>query len=140
MCMHVFTMHRRQMNIQAELIDNACCSSCQETEVFIPTDFTDGTGQCAAVPEDEAHKIYTATIISGGDTLSSAASGNGELAVVKSVQIPGLIAAPSLERSGSHHAKCRTTAAGVCARGPQHTRQCVRYATSECLELVMDER
>jgi len=114
--------------------------SCKETEVFIPTDFTDGTGQCAAVPEDRAHKIYSTTIVSGGDALSSAASGNGELAVVKSVQIPGLIAAPGLERSGSHHAKCRTTAAGVCARGSQHSRQCVRYATSECLELVMDER
>jgi cysteine-rich repeat protein len=116
-------------------------TSCGDSApVFFPTDATDGTGYCMAVPDDIGHKVFSTTVVSGGDALGLAPSTNGEYVLVKSSRIPGLVAAPGLERSTSHQAMCRTTAAGVCTSGAQQTRQCVRYATAECLELVMDER
>ena len=33
--------------------------------VFFPTDATDGTGYCMAVPDDIGHKVFSTTIVSG---------------------------------------------------------------------------
>lgn len=115
--------------------------ACQDSTMFVPTDFTDGTGECRLVPAASSGAIFSVSAAEDGDLLSlAAASATASFAVMRASNTPEVVAAPTLERSSSHHAQCRASSAAVCLAGAQHTRQCVRYATAECLELVMDER
>ena len=108
--------------------------------MFVPTDFTDGTGECRPVYQSSG-SVFSISASEDGDQLSlGAASATASFALMRAPSTPEVVTAPSLERSSSHRAECRASSAGIYLASARHTRQCVRYATVECLELVMDER